>query len=133
MTTEAFTKRGMERQNLIDHFMRVAHEEEERRDDPTFLFMLVLAISEYLQRRRLNSPPRSITQEDGFLAGRFLIPIGIFSRSRREEDALLAKLLEQIVRSAVLHFHSQLQQEESYDPETIFRAPSAMTEMPIDP
>lgn len=134
MTTEAFTKRGLERQELLEGLFRDLLSEEARRDESTFLFGVADVISKYLQQRRHNSPRHVLCGVDesvSFCAGLALERIRTFSRSQMEDDALVAELLRKVVESETIHFLVELQREESSDPERIFHEPSAMAEVPI--
>jgi hypothetical protein len=133
--TEAFMKRGMERQQLLGGLMRDLLMEEERREDPTFLFEVGDVISEYLRQRRHNSPrhaSREISEDISFCAGLILERIRVFSRSQVEDDALVAEMFRKIVESETIRFLVELQKKEFSDPRLIFHAPSAMAEVPIE-
>ena len=134
MTTEAFMKRGLERQELLKSLMWDLLAEEERREDPTFLFGVGKVLWEYLQQRRRNSPRHEslgVAEEVSFCADVALEKIRAFGRSKVEDDDLVAELFRKVAESATLHFFTELQREEFFNPTLIFHAPSAMVKVSI--
>ena len=129
MTTEALTLRGMERENLLGKLFDMALAEEEK--DPVFLYKVARALLGHVQQRKYNAPRHDMDQNPEFFNEVVFPEIQRFARSQAEEDSLFADFLEHIVDAIVIDFYITLRREEEHNPQLIFQAPSAMSEVPL--
>jgi len=128
--TEAWIVRDMERQELRQKLMREAEAWEETEENRgRFLLRLAEAIAALLvHKSEMRVPP---TRASAFLFGKVTPEIESFARSEAEYWAILAMFLEKdVLPSALSSYYAELQRQEIEEPEVIFRAPSAMSEVP---
>lgn len=140
--SEAWVVRESERQTLLENLMRAAFEKEREAINGSSWFFLLLSaaiIRHLLSRRRpgRGSALSSLTAGWLFLESvlkfftqEVLPKIQEFSRTESEADALLVRFLERILQSGLTPFPAALMREEIFNPQEIFLAPSAMSEMP---
>ena len=129
---EAWQKRGWERQQLLEGLMRETYDREEELGDPIFLFRLAKTILAHIQQRHWNAPRHDLNQMEDFFHEAVFPAIHELARSQAEEDALMAEFFEKLIKAVLQPFHSALLREENETPEHIFRAPSAMAEVPLE-
>ena len=104
--------RRLKRQALLERLIRQVHEEDERKEDPHFLFRLAGTGSSYLQQRRWNVPHYYGTQDTEKLFDEFRQQIAEFADSQAEEDEMIAQFTVMVMQAAFQYFHIALSEEE---------------------
>lgn len=133
--TEAFMERGHERQVLVDELMRIIYQAEDKYGKD-FLFNLIIVMVRYLKKRRTavqeGSETKKVFAERSLFYKEILPKIEDFSRAPEERDLLVVDFLRKVLDSVLGVFGAKLLELEIRDPKTIFRAPSAMSEVPLN-
>lgn len=144
MATEAWVKRGAERQELLRELMQKVYGVEEGTGGKEsmgeekriwFKFDLIQVIAERLKQRvdprdRQNDIDRFTSSF--FFRDEILRRVEEFSRAEEETNQFLCELMERLQKSIMSQFQGELSKLEFYDPQRIFHAPSAMTEVPLN-
>lgn len=132
-TAEAWQVRGSQRQDLIEELIQASYREEAELDDKSFHLGLASVIAEYLQDRRNEIAKPDIRPDHfGFFFGAVLATIENFARTEVEKDALVAQFMEKMMAAGLSPFQAALLEQEMHEPEKIFHAPSAMSEIPLE-
>jgi len=131
--SEAWMKRGWERQQLIKEMMSSSYRKQDDIGDVAYHLGVALAVIEYLKRRQRGeeNPKVRFSKEEShceLFFGGALERISQFARSEVERDALLVQFLKKMINTGVSRFRGELSREEIMEPEKIFHAPSAMAE-----
>jgi len=126
---EAWIVRDIERQELRQRLMREAWKAAEE-NGGRFLLRLAETIVAFLVHKSKRNMPVTSGQ---FLFEKVISEIERFARSPAENWALLAMFLEKdLLPSALNSYYAELQRQEIEEPEVIFHAPSAMSEVPLE-
>ena len=143
--TEAWAKRGFERQELLEKLMQMVYNvegrttssdesmgEEERIE---FELDLIQVLAAYLKQKVY--PQDRPDDIDRFAASFFfrdeiLSQVKEFSRAEEENEWLLLLLMGKLKESVDSYLHGKLAKLEYSDPQRIFQAPNAMTEVPLN-
>jgi len=96
MTTTAGQK---SKTGLTSSILGKIADEQEQRNDPTFVFKLERTVSVHLQQRRHNSPRHNTPEEQDFFLGEILDPIQKLSMHQEDEDGFLENLWLKLVQS----------------------------------
>jgi hypothetical protein len=141
--TEAWVKRGAERQELLRELMQKVHNIEEAAPGENmhggerieFELDLIQAIAANLKQK---VHPQDLPAVDTDIASSFFFRDDIlsrvrgFSRAEEESDWLFLELMNKLMESVGFYFHNRLMKLEHSNPQQIFRAPSAMAEVPLN-
>ena len=132
MSTEAWIKKGGERQQLIEEMVRSSYRKQDDIGNVAYHLGVASAVIEYLKRRRRGeqNPKVRLSKEEShceLFFGGALEKINQFARSEAEKDVLLVQFLEKMIGMGVSRFYGELVRQEQMEPEKIFHAPSAMT------
>ena len=128
--TQAWQRRSSDRQELREELMREIFNWEEKEEDKRSLFKLASAIFDYL-RQRVQETPSWEMHQCKILSESIFPKVWEFARSQEEADQIMADLFKTIQDLAIMPIYTRLQKQESENPELIFRAPSAMTRVPL--
>jgi len=130
--SEAWQVRECQRQQLIEKLVRGVHDWADELCDPSFYLEVVAVMIGYLQDRQkgISNPEVDGKKAPGSFFNTVLPNITKFSRTEAEGDVLVATFLEKVLASGLSPFRAELQKEELFSPEKIFKAPSAMVEVP---
>lgn len=136
---EAWVVREIGRQELLRDLMRQVYDQNDliSGNGNHFMFNLGTVILYYLHTERHLShllDPEAFTEkgEKRWFNDKVWPRINSFSRTRIEQDALIATFLEKHLLPALLRqFSSELQRQEFEEPERIFKAKGAMEEVPF--
>lgn len=124
---EAWMLREIQRQGLLEKVMREVYEAEEK---GTFkLLWLVEIIIKYFDGMRPENTSFTANVPAQFFFERILPEIKSFARADEEANFLVAELLQKVLKSALMPIHSAKMALEMNNPQLIFNAPSAMTEV----
>ena len=124
-------KRESQRQELIEGLIQVSYQEEDSLRDRTFYLKLASAIASYLKDRQKGiTEPKTKTDKVGLFFASILIIMKHFAQTEVERDALIAEFLEKTVAIGTHPFQAALLSQEIHEPEKLFDAPSAMSEVP---
>ncbi len=126
--TEAWMKRGSERQEFLDNLKRAIYDEEEeyrKRMGMQIPFAVVILNHLGNNLERLDLPILVMAKANDFFEG-ILKEIKAFARTPQEELALIADLLEWEVASIATYFRQPLQVQETIEPEKVFEGRRAM-------
>ncbi len=124
---EAWSLRSIQRQKLLEELMHDIYEAEEKGS------FKLLRLAQVIIRRLDGVGPENtdfigdIPAE--FFFERILPKIKSFVRAEEEANFLVAELLQRVLKSALVSVHSALSSLEIHNPQLIFHASSAMTEM----
>jgi len=134
--TEAWVKRESERQTLLENLMRQVWDKGDElgeADAKMFEFELMQVLLEYLKRRRVKADQKKMEGTAGaFFWEHLFVEITGFSRAQEEIEWLVGELLGKLFHSVQSHLSGELTKLEQLNPYQIFRAPTAMSEVPID-
>ncbi len=138
--TEAWAKRGSERQELLQELMQEVYKAEEEGGNKImggeerigFELDLIQVIAAHLKQR--IDPQDRPDDVDRFASSFFfrddLLPrVTEFSRAEEENKWLLFELMEKLEKSVGSYIQGKLLRLEQSNPQQIFQAPSAMTEV----
>jgi len=135
---EAWSARDIERRRLIEEFISMIWELEDEQEKPTASMELASLIIEYL-RSRLDSTiiVNDIKHSSGIFHiffDRLLPKIKNFARADEECDAMIGRLLKNLIEHPLGRFEAALTSIEVNNPQLIFNAPKATAEveMPDD-
>lgn len=130
--TEAWMRRGAERQDLLEKIKRdVLDEQAETHQYERSKFAFNAALLEYLSEQNGNGPPTQAadTPERRYLRERVLPAIAKFARTPIEARALVAELYLWHCETIAKRFKAELQSEGARDPEKVFGGRRAMDEV----
>ncbi len=135
--TEAWMKRGLERQNLLDDIKRQIMDEEEESHNritvqvPTIVGLLChLANTDGVGFEELHDAQDSPAW--GWFCETILPQVVNFARSKQEELALLAEILMWETTSVVNRYRQELNSQEIHEPDKVFGTSSAMDVVGVD-
>lgn len=143
-TITAWQKREIERRNLIALLLGLAYRKSEEFSKTPFHLIIVRAIVNHLKERSEEKHGRRVS---GFEEPDLIRDSGArgpyhpflrevqeriteFARSDAERDALYVRLLEKMIEVGTFYITAELRSEENHEPEKIFKASSATTEVP---
>ncbi len=132
-TGEAWQVRESQRQELIEGFVRASYQRETEVGDKTFHLGLASVIVKYLKDRQKGiARPEVRLDHCGIFFGAALIAFKNFARTEVEKDVLIVQFLEKVLVTGLNPFRTALTSQEIHEPEKIFHAPSAMSEIPLE-
>jgi len=127
---DAWMVRGSERQNLLESLKREVMEKENNEEPGRHVFQYDLAhvLLQFLLNEEMVG---CLTESIGntYFQCNVLPKTSGFARAKEERDVIICELLTWLVTSITSRFHSNLLHREIMDPQTIFRAPSATTQI----
>lgn len=136
---EAWQKRGLEQQELLERIMTDAFRAIEDGDHDTFFLMLTMELARNLIARRLTAQGpvpaylnvKSNDQLVGSFCNKFMTKIKDFCRTPEEEHELLARLLTKFAEAGLSEIHSAYLRQTVHEQEKLYEGHRAMDEVPF--
>ena len=132
--TEAWMIRSGERQRFLETLEKNFYDMADNKNpsgkstDPFYLLAARKIIEELAEHLRNRLDVKQGNAVDLFLMNAYK-EVAAFARSPEEENALLARFVEELFKTGVSSFQRALSEQERINPELIFHAPSAMTKV----
>lgn len=123
---EAWQKRAVERQELLQKLKRDVYNIEDVMDLPAEVVSENLALC-LLALHRISCGREKISLPQGWPLSLYkciIKPINEFSRTTEERNALLCEMAEFFLNQIASSFRAALQHQETFEPERIFGAPT---------
>lgn len=142
---EAYVKRQAERQELLRELMQTVYNVEEgagnaesmgEEERIEFKLDVIQVIAAHLKQRVYpQDRPDNIDRfaSSFFFRDDILSRVGEFSRAEEENEWLMIELMGKLKESVNSYLHGKLAKLEQSNPQQIFQAPSAMTEVSLNP